>query len=54
MMKTAWITYKHTSGNLTTQPTQYFEAGDGMVQEYCEWLIESGEAIKIIDRPSFK
>ena len=52
-MKTAWITYIHNSGQETTQPTQYFEAGDGNVQEYCEWLIESGEALKIVNRPQF-
>ena len=52
-MKTAWITYRHASGNETTQPVQYFEAGDGSIDEYCEWLIEFGEALEIIDRPSF-
>ena len=53
-MKTAWVTYQHASGNMTTQPVQYFEPGDGSVQDYCEWLIESGEALKITSRPDFK
>jgi len=52
-MKTAWITYIHASGNKTCQPVQYFERGDGNVQEYCEWLIESGEAARILERPNF-
>ena len=52
-MKTAWITYIHASGNKTTQPVQYFEAGDGSVQEYCDWLIQSGEGLQIISRPNF-
>lgn len=44
-MKTIWIEYKHCSGRKTLQPFSYYTEAE--IEDYKQWLIESGEAIEI-------